>query len=78
VRVTVDVDNGSSGYDVKFWMSDDGVTWAQLGATVTTAGVITLYSGTSVCFVGSRGLAESIAGKVYRAQIFNGIDGTKD
>jgi hypothetical protein len=77
VRATVDVDNGSSGYDVKFWMSDDGVTWTQLGATVTTAGVITLYSGTSVCFVGSRGAPEPTAGKFYRAQVLDGIDGTK-
>ena len=29
VRVTLDVNNGASGNDVKFFLSDDGTTWTQ-------------------------------------------------
>lgn len=77
-RVTLDVDNGASGHDVKFFTSLDGVTWTQLGTTITTAGTTSVFAGTSPAFVGSlAGTADSAAGKFYRAQIFNGIDGTK-
>lgn len=77
VRATVDVDNGASGHDIKFYTSDDGVSWTQLGATVTTAGVISLFDGTATLNVGGRGTGLSpLAGNVYYAEIRNGIDGT--
>ena len=77
VRVTVDVDNGAAGNDVKFWLSDDGSSWTQLGATVTNAGVLTLNTNNEVLQVGT--LIATVfptAGKVYRAIVKNGIDGT--
>ena len=74
VRVTLDVDNGASGRDVRFFTSADGVSWTQLGATVTTAGITSIFSSTTSVSVGQH---FPIAGKIYRAQIFNGIDGTK-
>lgn len=78
VRVTLDVDNGASGRDIKFFLSDDGVTWTQLGSTVTQAGVTSIFSGTANLRISSQGNATApAAGKFYRAQIFNGIDGTK-
>jgi len=79
VRATLDVDNGAVGNDVKFFLSDDGITWTQLGATVTTALTTSIYSGTSQVEIGSRiaGQTEPSSGKFYRAQILNGIDGTK-
>jgi hypothetical protein len=46
VRATLDVDNGAAGNDVRFYTSDDGVTWTQLGTTVTTAGVTTIKDTT--------------------------------
>ena len=78
VRTTVDVDNGASGYDVKFWTSDDAVTWTQLGSTVTGAGVTSLYSGTAILEIGSGavGTLQPAKGKFFRAIIKNGIDGT--
>jgi len=77
VRATLDVDNGASGNDVKFWLSDDGITWTQLGATVTTAGVTSIYAGTATVAVGAYNDGSiPAAGKFYRAQILNGIDGT--
>jgi hypothetical protein len=78
VRVTLDVDNGASGNDVKFYTSADGITWTQLGSTVTTAGVTSIYSGTAPVEVGSNrgGTSNMATGKFYRAQILNGIAGT--
>jgi hypothetical protein len=78
VRVTLDVDNGASGNDARFFTSVDGVSWTQLGATVTTAGVTSIFNSTTNVKVGSTFLGGTFtAGKMYRAQIFNGIDGTK-
>jgi hypothetical protein len=78
VRATLDVDNGASGYDVNFFTSDDGVTWTQLGSTVTGAGTTSIFAGNNPVFVGSlnTGTTEPLAGKVYRAQIWNGIEGS--
>lgn len=78
LRVTLDVDNGSTQNDVKFYTSEDGVTWTQLGATVTTAGVTSIFDSTSVVEIGSRfgGAIELLAGKVYYAEIRNGVGGT--
>lgn len=78
VRATLDVDNGAVGNDVKFWLSNDGITWTQLGATVTTALTTSIYAGTfQVNVSGDFGGSNTLAGKIYRAQILNGIDGTK-
>lgn len=58
----------------KFYTSDDGVTWAQLGTDVSnTAGAI--YDSTSEVRIG-QDTGGPLAGKVYRAQVYNGIDGT--
>ena len=76
IRVTLDVDNGASGHDVKFFTSDDGTTWTQLGTTITTAGTTSIYNSTQVLGIGQETDGTSItAGKIYRAQILNGIDG---
>jgi hypothetical protein len=78
VRATLDVDNGASGNDVKFYTSTDGTTWTQLGATVTQAGTTSIFNSTSVLEVGSvvGGTSNAARGKFFRAQVLNGIDGT--
>ena len=78
VRATLDVDNGAAGNDVKFYTSTDGVTWTQLGTTVTTAGVTSIFDSAAVVMVGARdtGSAGNFFGKTLRAQIYNGIAGT--
>jgi hypothetical protein len=79
VRVTLDVDNGASGNDVKFYTSSNGTTWTQLGTTVTTAGVASLFNSTSQLTIGATrdtGPDNNFKGKFYRAIIKNGIDGT--
>lgn len=75
VRVTLKLDNTATGNDVKFYSSPDGTTWTQLGATVTTAGVTTLFGGAAPYQVGAftSGFASPYDGKVYWAQVHSGI-----
>jgi hypothetical protein len=75
VRATLKLDNGASGNDVKFYYSTDGTAWTQLGSTVTTAGVTTLFGGTAPYQVGSftSGLSTPFDGKVYWVQAHAGI-----
>ena len=78
IRATLDVDNGAVGNDVKFFLSNDGITWTQLGTTVTTALTTSVFAGTADLLVGARGdNADFLTGKIYRAQVLDGIDGTK-
>jgi hypothetical protein len=77
LKVTHDVDNGAAGNDVKFWLSDDGVNYTQLGATVTTAGTTSIFNGTAALEVGSidSGTAQLFNGRVFSADVAAGIDG---
>lgn len=79
VRVTLDVDNGAAGKSAKFYTSEDGIVWTQLGSTVTTAGTTSIFDGPAGVELGAYGPAHSVnllAGKVFRAQVYNGIEGT--
>lgn len=77
VRATLDVDNGAAGNDVNFYYGPtiDG-PWTQLGATVTTAGVTSIFSGTLQVEIGSNanGTASLFPGIIHRAQIHPGIN----
>jgi hypothetical protein len=75
VAVTLDVDNGAAGRDVRFWSSDDGATWTQVGATVTTAGVTSLFATTSELLIGVQepGAVFSFKGRIAVVSIRNGI-----
>lgn len=79
-RVTLDVDNGAGGKTATFYTSTTGVngTWTQLGATVTTAGTTSIFSGTSDVEVGAHtsGTTNPFIGSIYAAQIRNSIGGT--
>jgi hypothetical protein len=77
VRVTLDVDNGAAGRDLTFFTSSDGITWTQLGSTVTQVGTTSIFGSTAQLRVGARSNGAHLAvGKFYRAQILNGIGGT--
>lgn len=80
IRATLDADNGAAGYDVKFYTSDDGSTWTQLGTTVTTATPTDIKNTTDQLEIGSQnnGTVSRFIGKIYRAQIRSNIadDGT--
>lgn len=73
VRVT----RASASGNILFYTSQDGVSWTQLGTTVsTTTGAI--FNGTSAVEVGSQfvGTNSVLTGNLLRAQIYNGIAGT--
>lgn len=79
LKVTHDVDNGSSGNDVRFYTAPDQPTeptvWTQLGATVTTAGV-TSHSNVTSALILSGAASLPLAGKYKRAIVRNGIGGS--
>lgn len=76
VRCAVDVDDGGV-YKVYFYLSDDGVNWTQLGATVTGGATTSFFSSTSNINISGYGdgLTNPFAGRCYRAEIRSGIDG---
>lgn len=79
LRVTLDVDNGASGNDLKFWTADTiAGPWTQLGATVTTAGVTSIFDSTAAVTFGDviDIAGEGITGRGHHFQLRNGIDGT--
>lgn len=61
-----------TGY-VNFYTSPDGVAWTPLG-TQQTGSAGALYNGTDPVQFGTS--AFPLSGQIYRAQIYNGIDGT--
>lgn len=77
VRATLDVNNGAAGNDVTFYYGPtlDG-PWTQLGSTVTTAGVTSIFSGNLAVEIGSQsvGTVSLLTGIVHNAQIHNGIN----
>lgn len=77
-RATLDVNNGAAGNDVKFYLSPDGATWTQLGATVTTAGTTAVFNSTAPLEVGSMvsGTSQLASARIYSALLLNGLAGT--
>jgi hypothetical protein len=78
VRAVFDADNGAGECQVLFYLSDDGVTWTQLGTTqVGNFGTSSIIVDTQRLDIGARSGAASAptAGKFYRAIVKNGIDG---
>lgn len=80
VRVTLDVDNGSGGYTVRFYTSDSiSGTWTQLGDAVVGGATTSIFSGTSSLVIGSaiQGTSwDNPLGYVYGAEVRDGIGGT--
>lgn len=89
VRVTLDIDNGASGRDIKFFLKtldqqqpilaqiESNSGWLQVGSTVTQAGVTSIFAGTALPAVGAQSTPLfRFAGMIYAAVVKNGIDGT--
>lgn len=84
LKVTLDVNNGSSGHDVKFYVADTiDDSYTQLGDTVTTAGTTLLNASDTVFSIGSESvtaLAQSVygfyRGRIHACKVYNGIGGT--
>ena len=78
IRVTHDVNNGAGGNDVMFYTSEDGATWTQLGSTITSVGTTNIFSGSALLTLSGDTLGTNtpFAGKIVKAQVYNGIGGT--
>ncbi len=74
VRVTW----SQSGSTAKFYTSDDGESWSQLGSdqTLTAAGIFDSTSPLQIGAYGTAGTAIPMFGRVYYADVRDGIDGT--
>jgi hypothetical protein len=67
------LNNISGSAEIRFWHSDDGTTWTQLGTTLLRT-FFSLTSGTARVEITAQNNAEATASmeaKVYRVQIFN-------
>jgi hypothetical protein len=76
IKAAVDVDNGASGKTATFYTSSDGVAWTILGSPIIDAGVVAINSVTSDLFIGAQDDGTPMLGKVYRAEVYDGIGGT--
>lgn len=82
VRVTMDVDNGSSQHVITFYTSDSiSGTWTQLGDATTGSGTTDIRAGTAALRIGDIESAASAwhhpaIGQVHAAQVRSGIGGT--
>ena len=76
IRATLTVNNGSSQNEVRFYTSTDGVTWTQLGATVTTAGITSIFSSSSDLVIGVTSGFTSVPMSVKRVTLNSTIGGT--
>ena len=74
IRVT----RAKTAGEIKFFLSDDGITWTQLGTTVTGATTSSIFYNTLDAFAPQLGQINTVYNsgfKYYRVQISNGIDG---
>lgn len=77
-RVTLDVDNGAGGHTATFYTGPtlDG-PWTQVGDPVTGVGTTGLFNSTVQLAVGDVGTSFAAPqGKIWAAQVYNGIGGT--
>jgi len=81
VRVTLDVDNGGTGWTLKYYTSADyvtgagGGTWTQLGATVSgITGATSIFASTADMVAGFVSSTRT-TGNFYNVEVRNGIDG---
>lgn len=80
IRATLDVNDGAGNHVVTFYTADDiDGTWTQLGNTVTTAGVTSIFSSTATLEIGdiSNSSTTAMTGRVYKAEVRDGIGGTE-
>lgn len=76
VRCVYDPDDGAGNRVTKFYTSADGQTWTQLGATVTTAGVLVPFNPTNAPLsIGGRAGASGLPGMIYEVWMLDGEDG---
>src|SRR5690606_2616521 len=79
VRATIDVDSGAGGRTIRFYTAPSiAGPWTQLGDPVTQGGVTSIHPGTAPLTVGAynAGAQEPFVGRVWAAEVRDGIDGS--
>lgn len=81
IRLTLDVDNGAGGRDTRVYTRADpeieaSTGWTQLGSTKTVAATTTIHNSTSTLDLGAVANGGLLAGRIGRAVLLDGIDGT--
>lgn len=84
LKVTIDVDNGAAGADVKFYTAADiDSSWSQLGSTVTWGSTTSIFAGTSQCEFGTANGGQVafagddlMEGRFFKLRLYDGIGGT--
>ncbi|MBO0917542.1 hypothetical protein [Streptomyces laculatispora] len=79
LRVTLDVNNGAGGFTcAMYWAESLSGPWTAIGSPVSVAGVTSIYAGTApleVAPLAATGVLPPL-GRVHRAEVRSGIDGT--
>lgn len=76
VRVTFDADNGTGNSVAKFWSSDDGVSWTQMG-TDRTGAVTSIFAGTAAFGIGiDASNTNPATGAFYRTVVYSDLTET--
>ncbi|MDF2705549.1 MAG: hypothetical protein K0R62_1201 [Nonomuraea muscovyensis] len=80
IRVTLDVDNGASGYTVRFYTGRavDDTDWELLGDPVVGASTTSVFDGIADIELGRVVYLDgaALAGRLYAFRLLNGIGGT--
>lgn len=75
VRVRFQRDRGDSKTEIKLYKSSDGISWTQIGSTVTRGQIDALYNSTGGYQLGERGVTTSYyLGKIHEVRIRDGLD----
>jgi hypothetical protein len=78
-RATLDVDNGAAGRTARFYTASTlAGPWVEMaGSPIITAGVTTIFNSTAVLRLGAHAdNSQPFIGRISRAELRNGIDGT--
>jgi hypothetical protein len=81
VRATIDADNGAGGLTIRFyWARSLDGPWVQFSDDIVLPNPLTIHVGTAPLMIAPEqpdpsGLRRAVAGRVYRAEVRNGING---
>ena len=78
IRAVLDFDNGSSLYELTFFISYDGIDYTMLGTPKLGVAVTSIFNGTAQVEIGNdlSGAALGFSGRIYSASLQDGLAGS--
>jgi hypothetical protein len=79
LRATLDVNNGVGGYTVTmYWAQSLNGPWTTIGAPFTSTPIMSIFAGTAPLEISPTAVnaVGPVLGRVHRAEVRNGLDGT--